>query len=827
MLVILAALGAVQAGGPSIHQSDTAPLLDRKRTVAEISRTGFSLQYATAAPCETKVEVRQGESFNVLTREGPVAYRMVAKGGVGLWHTLNVTGLAPGKRYYYRLYDPGAEPTHTETVWGAAAPWSREYAVSTEAPAGRQTIVHLPVKVLLMPNVVNAVSAVQPDGSIAPDPPRITPAQITMIENEFRLASRVFWCNSGMRLWVDFKFFVDDRWQRWGPEAESATPFFQNLPLCRSYGGKHFIPPGGGTFTIVDTQNLIKSANAPVRDGYACQVEMAWPRRWDPVRRTWNFYTSGGGTLGADELPAGVPARTQFLAGGDTAWLAEHEIHHQLESLGSLCLGNSEDDRIVSDHPSPRRRNRRGDGTYDEQDWTTAGPHGERWDVMRYWDRRVTDCQWLRFGFGITETVVDKNGDGFPDSDPRLPLDASRFKAFAGTSSYAAACTRDWVRLPLQPSWIKDRGTLNGHKAPPTAGNQGVIVPFHPPAQADPAPWSAVPTSLVVHGPTLDVSFKHSYDEAGYYGLLVARGDTDHIDIDLDGEGKGMFTPPGALGFSIISLTPAPGQAGPMVLPVSVKPTFGGVRGQAPWLTWKAVRKGDGTLVFEFKIPNGGDGPWYWHGAGHEVGIAINAYDTQGRGYSAGEPYRLYYSRMAETRGSAVWPPVPGPLASEPTRLKVGAKGLSLGPGWSLEGDGNYRHIGPAGALIVGAVRAVQFDLVADVRFTGAFGVGAYAPLTPRPDADRDYTAVVNQGQATLHVNGTAGDPAVVQNSSDTHTIELRRRRGGDWLLVDGQVRGYAWDRNPRVVLNRFAVLAGPDSIVEVRTLTYREAQAS
>ena len=864
MLLLFAFVSATQSGGPSVHRPDTAPLFDQERTICAITRTSFSLQYATSKPFETKVEVRQGDGFDVLSHGAAPSYRVVSGSILGLWHSIDVTGLKPGKRYLYRVYDPGAVPTATESQWGAAAPWSREYAVSTEAPAGRKTIIHLPVKVLLMPNVVNAESAVQPDGSIAPEPPKITPEQLSLIENEFKVASRVFWCNSGMRLWVDFKFLVDDRWQRWGPPSQTASPFFQNLPLCRSYGGKDYVDPGGGTFSIVDPRDPAKVSNTPVNDGYACQVEMAWPRRWDPVLRKWSFYVSGGGTYGVDDLPKGTPARSQFLAGGDTAWLAEHEFHHQLESLGEFCLGNSEDDRIVFNHPSPRHKARRGDGTYDEQDWSTAGPHGNQWDVMRYWDRQVTDCQWLRMGFGTTETVVDKDGDGFPDNDPRLPLDAKRFKAFSGLLSYAGAISWDWVLLPLQPSWVKDRAGLmgdpptfpvtrggpTGTRPSPTAawatmrlptgwfprngefsddgtGPGDILLPFRGGPDADATRWTAIPASGLLNRATISATYKQGYDEAGYYGLITAKGNVGHIDIDLDGEGNGMFTPPGALGFSIVSLKPSAGQAGPNSLPVSVRPTFGGVQNRTPWLTWKAVRKDDGTLVFEFKIANGGDSPWYWHGAGHKIGVAINAYDSDGRGYSMGEPYRLYYSRMAESRGREPRPATPAALSEDTLTLKPGDKAFTLSPGWSLSEDGRYHHDGDAGAIVIGGQKAGEFDLIAEVQSTGKFGVGAYAAQTPRPAADRDYTAILERSTSTLYVNGQASDSQSISYPPDTHKIELRRRNGGVWLLVDDQVKGYALDKNPRVVLNRFAILAGAGSNVVVRSVGYREAPTS
>lgn len=847
MLISLVLSFAAQGVEPSIHRPDTVPLSDPGKIVYEIGRTSVKLHYATAQPCETKVEIRQGNTLSVESQAAPTNYRVVTtRSANGLDHDIALTGLEPGKRYLYRLFDPGATPTTREAAWGAEAPWSREYAVSTEAPAGRKTIIHLPVKVLLMPNVINVGSAIQPDGSIAPEPTKITPDQIALIKNEFRLASRVFWCNSGMRLWVDFKFFVDDRWQRWGTAPPSAPGFFQNMPLCRSYGGKDYLEPGGGTFTIVDSRNPSVTLDTPVNDGYQCQVEMAWPRKWDAVLRKWSFYPSGGGTLGIEDLPRGVPSRIQFLAGGDTAWLAEHEFHHQLESLGEFCLGNAEDDRIVFDHPSPRHRTRRGDATYDEQDWTTTGPHGEQWDVMRYWDRRVTDCQWLRFAFGTTETVLDKDGDGFPDNDPRLPLDAKRMAAYApANATYEAACNWDWPMLPLQPSWVKDRSGVSGgydhtlgwlgwfvekrgsdHTFLISSAMtfEGVSIPKYSASLTGQDEWAGVPGAGTIHRPSMHVSYRHAYDESGYYGQVLAKGDVSHIDVDLDGDEKGMFTPPAALGFSIVNLKPAAGQAGPTTLPVSVRPTFGGVGGKTPWLTWKSSRKADGTLIVDFKIANGGDSPWYWHGAGHRIGVAVNAYDTVGRGYSMGEPYRMHYCRMLEGRGRTPSPPTPTALPTADTALKPGDKAFAVTAGWVLGDDGFYHHEGLASGLTISGQKAVDFDLEVEVDGAGSVTFGGLSAQTQRVDASSAYSASLDSGALALHANGD--DFECGGATSGRHLLELRRRSGGLWLLVDGKTKGYALDKNPKVLLNRFVLWADGGKIT-VRNVSYRTADGS
>lgn len=94
------------------------------------------------------------------------------------YHRLRISGLQPGKRYFYRIYDPDLQPTPEERRWGANPPWRREYAFATLAPAGYKTIIRLPVKVLLMPNVVNIASAYQNPDNPAPPPAPMSDAEL-------------------------------------------------------------------------------------------------------------------------------------------------------------------------------------------------------------------------------------------------------------------------------------------------------------------------------------------------------------------------------------------------------------------------------------------------------------------------------------------------------------------------------------------------------------------------------------------------------------------------------------------------------------------------
>ncbi len=350
MFAVFAGVCVLMVAAPIRAGDDSAPLNDPTRPVTHITRTSFTLQYFTQTPCETRVQVRESDIPMIAWRPEGKKVDLWAQPGVRevqlpgrrQWHTVTVDGLNPGRRYYYRIYDPGAVPTPEEKRWGAQPPWRREYAVSTQAPKGYKTIIHVPVKVLLMPNVVNVASAHDSTGAIAPRPQKLTPQEIEIIKQEYATASRFFWVNSGMRLWIDFQIFIDDRWQRWGPEPENVDAFYKGWPVCRSYPGEDFRGPGGGEFTILDTKDIRRTNTQPVYEErpYPGQIEQAFPRRWNPRTQKWEFYGSGGGTFGVDGLPDGVPARSQFLGGGDTAWLVTHEFHHQMESFGAFSLAN-------------------------------------------------------------------------------------------------------------------------------------------------------------------------------------------------------------------------------------------------------------------------------------------------------------------------------------------------------------------------------------------------------------------------------------------------------------------------------------------------------
>ncbi|MFN3648397.1 MAG: fibronectin type III domain-containing protein [Armatimonadota bacterium] len=843
VLGLLLALGAAASAQQiptrtDAPSGDTAPLLDPLRPVTRISRDSFTLRYFTAEPCETRVQVREGELPMVAWRPadrkvdfwaGPGVRVVEGPAGKRTWHTVTVSGLKPGRRYFYRISEPAARPTPQEAKWGAAPPWRREFAVSTQAPRGRKTILHLPVKVLLMPNVINVASAHGPNGPIAAQPPKLTEEELELIRREYATTSRFFWVNSGMRLWVDYQIQVDPRWQRWGDESANADAFYRGWPVSRSYAGEDFSGPGGGDFTIVDTADPLRVGKRPVFEErpYSAQIEQAFVRRWNPGAKKWEFYNSGGGTFGVDQFPDGIPGRSQYLGGGDTAWLACHELHHNLESHGAFSLSNREDERIVFNHYEPRRRVVQPNGETAEMAWTTSSRHGEHWDGMAYWDRQLSDAQWLRMYFGYTLTVADADGDGFPDADSRLPLDEKRF----GSDPKRAATDGNlgdlrkvmlstWVPSCLQASWNKppfqairpdprnpdtDRDGLTDDVDPyPLYAWEPFIWPLRAAVDGNAEEWSGIPVGGETREGGMDVVFKQAHDESAYYGLFTLRGPWRRVYVTLDGEGHGFFSLNGVLGFEVLN--------GPEV---QVRPVSVPGRQNAPGLKWKAARGTDGTTTVELSLPNRGEGIWFWDRAGREIGASIDVFAEDGKGYSIYEPYRAFYARMLEPHGRAPMPPgAPAELTAERAELvlRPGDPRLRLqGQGWRQDGA-VLRHAGNDEAAVYVPVDATEFDLWIDFEAKQDAILGAFQPGTRRLGAGSDYIAFLGGYGNTVTrfrlFGREAGDSEALVTPG-RHTLQLSRRGGNLWLLLDGNPVLWAADPQPTRKIDRLAFIGG------------------
>lgn len=847
ILTLLLAVANATAGRADLSdarsatkQSDAAPLIDPTRPVREITPTGFTVQWFTREPCETRLQIRQSDLPTTAWRPddkktdlwgGPGVRVINGPAGRRTFHVLTVTGLTPGKRYFYRLHDPGVKPTAQEKLWGAQPPWRREWAVSTQGGRGRKTIIRLPVKVLLMPNVINAASAHLENGTVIPPPSKMTDAELSRIREEYAITSRFFFVNSGMRYWVDFHIQIDDRWQRWGDEPANVNPAYRGWPVSRAYAGADFRPPGGGAFNIVDTKDTLRANNAPIYEErpFPAQIEQAFPRRWNDRTKQWDYYTSGGGTLGVDGFPRGVPGRSQYLGGGDTAWLAAHEFHHQMESQGAFSFANREDERIVFDHPTPRSK---------DNPWNTSGRHGEHWDVLAFWDRTLTDAQWLRIYFGETISVTDRDEDGIPDADPRLPLDEKRWgsdpakpRTDGRLNDLDKVMLSTWTPAPLQYTFHKPP-FQSFPPVPKTTDNDGdglhdasdpyplypyppFIWPLTATVDGDSREWEAVPVSGRMNEGGLSVDFRQGHDDAAYYAVFTIGGPWQRLSVSLDGEGRGVFSGAGVQGLVLTNSEDGP----------AVRPIWGG----APGLKWKASKMPDGATVFEFSLPNRGEGLWNWERGGREIGAAIEVTDAKNTVYSVYEPYRLFYATMIEPAGR---PPLPADAPAELTPERATKVILPTDPalkftgtGWKVE-NGRLTHTGEEeSAAYIDGLNAGDFDLWMRFEAKQDAILGAFAPQTSPIGAGSDYIAFVGGYANTvtrLRLFGREAGDDDTRITPGVHTMQLTRRGGAVWCLYDGKPVLYAPDPNPKQVIDRLAVIGGYNGDQVIHEIRFR-----
>ena len=634
--------------------------------VALPEATACRMEYATSVPVESEVEFWESEFPRYLGRSGgarPVPRR--TRGGVGTTarHQVRLDALKPAVRYAYRVRIPEGTETPMDLKWGGAPGWSREYCFSTEALTGWKTIERRRIKVLLMPNVLRLESGIGDPRAWRSLPGRMAAGELSRVRDRYAEVALFYWLNSRMRLWLDFDLTVDARLQSWGEPVPEAPGELRQLPRCRSYSGTEVRNPGGGEFTVFDPAQPERVFSGPVAgtswDGFAGQVEQAFPRRWNRREGRWELYASGGATIGYDDLPRGVPARSQFLGGFDTAWLAAHEIHHQLEFLGELFLA-PHPDRLAFNHYLPHHTPPGARRLEDPERSTLAGPHGDHWDGMRYWDRRLAEGAWLRLPLGTTLAVTDADGDGVPDSDERLPLDEARLgtrstaaRSFNGIADMDRALLLSGVAGPLQPD--AGRPTLARWEGL----RHGDLDEDGIPDDRDPAPLIPFPTDLpsgecrvdgtqdewtTVHEAGTAVTpqgaravLKHMTDAAGYSVLLAPSGEWTQVELDLDGEGRGLLSGQGA-----VRLTISRSGSGKVSLTVS-RPGTSVVLGDVPW---KRSQGKGGADTFEVRLPVGPGGAWEWLKP-RRVAWALRLSDRTGAVRSSHDSYRLLDTRGA------------------------------------------------------------------------------------------------------------------------------------------------------------------------------------
>lgn len=427
---------------------DFEPKSPDARPVSFLSSTTAVLNWETSSPFETKIQLREG-ALPACTpgHENTWKKAKVISSPVENMkqHSLTLTNLKPATRYYYRIYDPNWKAPADQqnpNAWSAEPPWTREYAFTTRAKHGEKAFIRIPVKVLIVPNVID-FATIKPD---APLPEKMPDEDIEMYKHEFRTSVLFYWINSRMNYFIDLDFFVEPEWQRVGEEREDLPDFYKGWRQVR--GGLRLFDSG-------DISNHEPVQPLKEKKLYFGQVVMRCTRQWNEKNKEWAYQRSGGGTFGVvwmewekeNERP--MVGRTEFLGGSDIAWLMTHEYKHQLESQYKHSGMSCESDRMIFCHYAPRFVPPMGN----PWKWDTAYSHGRHFDGIAYELRTFTDIQYLRNIFGTVEVTKDADNDGVPEDEPRLPFDEKRFGSDPKKASTDGSGVTDLEKI-MFAKWI-------------------------------------------------------------------------------------------------------------------------------------------------------------------------------------------------------------------------------------------------------------------------------------------------------------------------------------------------------------------------------------
>ncbi|HCE01160.1 MAG TPA: hypothetical protein DER07_08980 [Armatimonadetes bacterium] len=306
-------------------------------------------------------------------------------------------------------------------------------------------------------------------------------------------------------------------------------------------------------------------------------------------------------------------------------------------------------------------------------------------------------------------------------------------------------------------------------------------------------------------------TYRHAHDEAAYYGAMRLSGPWKRAYVTLDGEGNGVYSGPGVLGFVV--------QNGDSI-------TLGRHFEEPTGIVWRASRDG-GDTVFEFSIPNRGEGPWFWSRGGREIGVVLYVADDRGRVFSVHEPYRPFYCLMLEPTGKTPMPEAGAPTdlgsATDARSFRPGSDGLQVGEGWRME-DGAWTCERDEEALLTLPVApSVEFDLWVRMEARQDAVLGAFVPSTRTPSAGEDYIGFVGGYGNTatrLRLFGEERGDAAAVLTPGPHTVQLSRRASGVWLLLDGKPVLWSPDPSPTARVDRLAVIGGyggRQRVLEVR----------
>jgi hypothetical protein len=213
---------------------------------------------------------------------------------------------------------------------------------------------------------------------------RWSDAQLMAIRNAGELVRLFYFRNTGARLNLDIQYILIDAPL---PKAKEGTPFEDDLK-ARGAQEKTY-----DLLYITGPDTVYNRGGADLLGG------------------------TKGGIGGSVDLPplSNYPENRPDINYG-MAWVFAHEIHHALDSL----VGESGGRNLLSCHPYSDSKSAGFKGNY---------RGGEHWDWVALTLREFPVTEWVNIP-GVRDlklTCADADGDGFPDSDARLPMDEKRF----------------------------------------------------------------------------------------------------------------------------------------------------------------------------------------------------------------------------------------------------------------------------------------------------------------------------------------------------------------------------------------------------------------
>ncbi len=317
-------------------------------------------------PSADRVRLVPAQPAFAVTEDGRVLGSTDARG--------EIAGLAPSTRYV--LHVPLGY-----RCWPTDARF-RAIPFTSPPPVGQLRVRRLRIVVGIFGNVAG-------DADDADALPAATDFDFARIEREFRDCAEWYFHHSGHRLWLEPHFVRRDE---------------QTTTLALSSDGE---PNGAPPRSLLEA--LAREAKLALTDVAGFCVVMDAKQRGGPDR-PWRRIGGGGGlTLGAHGTGYGLSWFFVPETPGMVAWLACHELHHQLDAWFEIS-GMPE---YPFNHFAPSLRN--------------VAFFGEHWDgnawILRTWPAHLVDA--LRCG--DVQLVADRDGDGLPDGDARLPSDEDRF----------------------------------------------------------------------------------------------------------------------------------------------------------------------------------------------------------------------------------------------------------------------------------------------------------------------------------------------------------------------------------------------------------------